>query len=226
MKPHVTFKLDYKKDARNYFDAANSRMYDGWDFSKFVLPEIKKRVRGKSWEKSKTYLYGLMKENYTRDGKMINLIKKQFSEAWGLVEGKYFKRLENVMKKPIYTNNFTAYLTTCKRCPYDEKENSFMTNMWESSISAILTSAHEISHLQFHKYYWNQCEKELGSWKKTNDLKEALTVLLNKKFKDLILAEDKGYPAHHKLREHIAKLWDKTKDFDKVLEGGIKYLKK
>lgn len=223
---HVTFKIDYKKDAHNYWEAANSNFYWGHNFSKAVFPEIRKNIRGKSWNKSKEYLYALLRKNYKRDGKMINLMKNQFSEAWNMIEGEYFKRLEKVMKKPIYTNKFISYITTIKRCPYDEKENSFMVNFWEPTVYVLLTAAHELMHLQFHKYYWNQCRKKLGSSKKTGDLKEALTVLLNKEFLDLIIAKDTGYPAHQKLRKHLSNLWDKTRDFNKVLEGGINYLKR
>jgi len=225
MKTHVTFKIDYTRDAKNYWEAANSKPHWGYDFSKCVLPEIKEKVKGKSWNKSKNYLYSLLRKNYKRDGKMINLVKNQFSEVWSLIEDKYFERLEKVMKKPIYTGKFTAYMTTVKRYPYNEKENSFMVGFWEPTVSALLTAAHEIMHLQFHKYYWNQCRKELNN-DKTDDLKEAFTVLLNKEFLDLTVSTDRGYPKHKKLRKYLAKEWDETHDFNKVLEEGINYLKK
>jgi len=225
MKPHVTFKLDYKRDARNYWKAANSTPAWGYDFSKVVLPKIKEKVKGKSWDKSKDYLYSLLRKNYKRDGKMINLVNKHFSEAWNLIEDEYFKRLAKIMKKPIYTNKFTAYITTIKRYPYNEKEDSFMVGFWESTVSTLLTAAHEIMHLQFYKYYWKQCRKELDN-DKTDDLKEAFTVLLNKEFLDLIVHRDDGYPKHQKLRQYLAKQWDKTHDFNEVLGKGISYLKK
>jgi len=79
-------------------------------------------------------------------------------------------------------------------------------------------------HLQFHKYFWEDCEKKIGKTK-TVDLKEALTVLLNLEFRDLLLVEDKGYKKHERLRKKFANAWKETHDFSKVIDAGIKFLK-
>ncbi len=79
-------------------------------------------------------------------------------------------------------------------------------------------------HLYFHKFYWDSVEKKLGK-EKTSDLKEALTVLLNLEFKDLWFVEDKGYESHKELRNFIMEKWKEEKDFEKLLEKCVEYIR-
>ena len=72
-------------------------------------------------------------------------------------------------------------------------------------------------HELWHFYTWyslgiNQVEK-LGK-EKYNDLKEALTVLLNVEFRDLLPEGiiDAGYPQHKELRDKILKFWEKDRN--------------
>lgn len=58
-----------------------------------------------------------------------------------------------------------------------------------------------------------------------DDLKEALTFILNTDFNDLLLVEDKGYPAHQKLRKKLKKIWEKEKNFNKFLDKAIMLMK-
>ena len=79
-------------------------------------------------------------------------------------------------------------------------------------------------HLQFHNTYWKEVEEKIGN-RKTSDLKEALTVLLNLEFKDLWFVQDMGYDMHKELRDFISKQWKKKKDFNILLDKCIKHLK-
>jgi hypothetical protein len=60
-------------------------------------------------------------------------------------------------------------------------------------------------------------ESLLGK-QKYNDLKEALTVLLNEECGDLMPegVYDGGYSQHQKLRKEIVRLWNERKDVHKV----------
>jgi hypothetical protein len=128
------------------------------------------------------------------------------------------------MKRPICSKKFTGYLTSVNRCPYRFKELYFYFCFFNSIPSILQTAGHEIMHIQFHHTYWKEVEKKIG-WKKTSDLKEALTILLNLEFRDLWFVPDMGYPNHTKLRQFIAKQWKKEKDFDVLLDKCVKYLK-
>jgi len=52
-----------------------------------------------------------------------------------------------------------------------------------------------------------------------------LTILLNLEFKDLWFVEDRGYDVHKELRNFISDEWKKEKDFEKLLDKCILYLK-
>jgi hypothetical protein len=223
MKPHVEFKLDYKKDALNYWEASHERMYGGKPWA--VDPLIKEKIDKKSWKRSRAFLYSYLKEKYKKHSKKFEKLLKHTSEMWYLIEKDYFERLEKITKRPIYIKKFTAYLTTTGRCPYFKKDNSFMINIYSSSLLHCQIASHEIMHLQFHHYWEKSIRKKLG-FKKFHDLKESLTTLLNEEFLDLIVLKDEGYKVHKRLREFISTQWKKYEDFDKVVDVSVKYLNK
>ena len=102
----------------------------------------------------------------------------------------------------------------------------FFVNFFSNIPHALDTAGHELMHIHIHNTdYWTKTEKEIG-YDKTHDLKEALTELLNLEFKDLWIAEDRGYPNHTKLRKYISSQWKKEKDFDKLMENSIKWIKR
>ena len=158
-----------------------------------------------------------------QNSNIINIFLNSTEKAWREIEEEFFKRMDDLMKNKFGKNIF-AYLTTCGICPYDPDEPSFMFSLFYSLPKTLQTCAHEIMHLYFHKFYWKKIEKQIGK-EKTADLKEALTILLNLEFKDLWFAEDHGYNCHKKLRNFIVKKWKEEKDFEKLLEKCVVYLK-
>jgi hypothetical protein len=214
----VIFKFDKEKDLWNHWHKSNWK--SSW--AKFEInPKIKKICKKKKFEECKEelskYLFKLQNSNLIKED--IKVLKK----SWRKIEKEFFKRMDKLMKNK-FEKNITAYLTTLGICPYDPDEPSFMFSLFYSLPSQLETCGHEIMHLYFHKFYWNRVEKEIGN-KKTGDLKEALTVLLNVEFRDLWFSKDKGYPPHEKLRNFIEKEWKKEKDFDVLLNKCINYLK-
>ena len=144
-------------------------------------------------------------------------------KIWRKIEKRFFERLEKITGKPIFIKEFKCYLTTGFICPYNPKDNSFMVSIWHSLPWNITTICHEIFHLQFLYHYEKYCRKFISK-KELDDLKEALTFILNTDFNDLLLSQDKGYPAHQKLREELKKIWKKEKNFNKFLDKAIRAL--
>jgi hypothetical protein len=72
-------------------------------------------------------------------------------------------------------------------------------------------------HELWHFYTWYGLgadqEEKIGK-QKYNDLKEALTVLLNVECEDLLPEGviDTGYPQHQEIREKILQYWEKEKN--------------
>jgi hypothetical protein len=223
IKPKLIFKFDKEKDLFNIWETCNKDNSFGRDFTKNVPQKIISICKGKNFEDCKNELEKVYKDIY--DSKLIPIFLKAVNDSWKEINDEFFKRLEKIMKKPIYQESFIGYLTLAGRCPYILKENAFYFNFFSSIINVLQTAGHEIMHLQFHNTYWNQIEKEIGN-KKIHDLKEALTVLLNLEFKDLWFVEDKGYEMHKELRNFIANEWKKEKDFNKLIKNCILFIKK
>ncbi len=222
MKPKVIFKFDTEKDLHNIWETCNKD--SGWyDFKKTVHPGLLKICEGKKFSECKEELKKQKRRLYNSG--LIEIYAKAMQEAWDKINDEYFKRLEKVMKKPIAKKQITAYLTTNIRCPYDYRHSSFMVSFFRDLLHCLTTCGHEIMHIQFHYTYWPKIEKQIGE-KKTADLKEALTVLLNLEFRDLLFSEDAGYEPHKKLREFISKEWKKKKDFDVLMKKCVGYLRK
>lgn len=142
---------------------------------------------------------------------------------WNKISDEYHKRAEQIFGI-ILPADITAYLTINSRCPYSILENYFFVSAGFSTSSAVSTIMHELWH--FYTWYGLGPEQEelLGK-KKYNDLKEALTVLLNIECADLLPEgeRDTGYPQHQLLREKILGIWNKEKDVRKLWEEILRH---
>jgi hypothetical protein len=218
----VIFKFDKEKDLFNIWETCNKNS-SWYDFKKTVSPIFLEICEGKRFEECKNKLEDYRNKMYTSG--IIEVFVDAMQKAWDKINDEFFRRIGNITNKKFYFENVTVYITTVMRCPYNYNEPSFMISFFRDLVSALNTCGHELLHIQFHNTYWNQIEKQIGE-KKTSDLKEALTVLLNLEFKDLWFVEDKGYDLHKELRKFIADEWKKEKDFETLLDKCVHYLKK
>lgn len=139
---------------------------------------------------------------------------KKYTEDWMLIDEKYKEVAERVFGSSL-PNDVTAYLTINNRCPYSIEENMFFVQI--PAYSSRKTVMHELWHFYTWQAYGKEWEDKLG-WQKYNEIKEALTVLLNFECKDLLPngITDNGYPQHKELREKILTLWQEEKDMKKL----------
>lgn len=147
-----------------------------------------------------------LERNNLKPENFIEDYKKTFQD----ISADYQSIAERVFGVTL-NKNITAYLTVNNRCPYSIEENWFFVSM--SKINPVLTMMHELWH--FYTWYGlgTDQEEKLGK-QKYNDLKEALTVLLNIECKDLLPADviDTGYPQHQEVRNRILEFWEKDRD--------------
>jgi len=221
MTSKVNFIFDKEKDLYNIWETCNSNS-DWHDFKKGLNPDDLRVAKGKNFEECKDELRKAYEKLH--ESKLIEIFINSLKKGWGAINDEFFRRLEIIMKKPICSETFISYITTVGRCPYNPEENSFMVSLFYSIPQALVTIGHEIMHLCFHRFYWEDIEDKIGK-EKTADLKEALTVLLNLEFKDLLFGKDRGYDCHQKLREFIEKEWKEKKDFGVLMEKCVEYLK-
>ena len=219
--PKVNFIFNKEKDLWNIHRVCN-REYRFSNPSLGMPKKVLDIAKGKTLGACRKAL----EKNYkpVHNSPLIPIVLKAADEAWSRINDEYFDILQKITKKPICADIFTAELTVVGSCPYDTCKNSFMFGMFMSIPGIVATAAHEIMHLQFHKYFWEKTEKEIG-FDKTDDLKEALTVLLNSEFRHLWFVQDEGYDSHQELREFINTQWKKDKDFGKLIKECVIYLK-
>lgn len=133
-----------------------------------------------------------------------------FRKEWGSISAEFKKRAETIFSTSL-PGDVTAYLTVNSRCPYNIQDNFFYVSLQSSRVTR--TIMHELWH--FYTWYGLGAEQEekLGK-QKYNDLKEALTVLLNVECKDLLPEDvtDTGYPQHQEMREKILEYWKKDRN--------------
>lgn len=180
------------------------------------MPKVKFKfdIEKDFWNYNRNYDKEISKEDlektYSVNKNFFDKQAKSIESKWLVIEKKFFERLAKITKRKIYSEEFTCYFTTIGKCPYRPKENWFMASIFNSLERVMTTIAHELFHLQFHHYFEDKIPKE-----KFQNIKEALTVLLNVEFKDILTKEDKGYEKNKDLREFIINNWDG--DFDNLL---------
>lgn len=130
---------------------------------------------------------------------------------WDTIATEFQKRAEGVFGTTL-PHDITAYLSINSRSPYSLQENYFFVAVPTSSVNK--TAMHELWHFYTWQKFGQEWEDKLGK-QKYNDIKEALTVLLNVECKDLMPeVEDKGYPQHQELRAKILEIWSLKKNID------------
>ena len=138
-------------------------------------------------------------------------IQKNLSQIkikWTPIETESISRLDKLFCHPFDFPNMTAFLTLNPRCGYNIKENFFFVFMFDSNTNDGIL--HELMHFYTHKYISPFFKKNNLSKEQFNDYKEALTVLLNSNFADLLDGDiDKGYEKQKDLRTKIKKVWPK-----------------
>lgn len=229
--PKINFHYNFKKDAWGWILIAKDKK-DTWGLDwknqvDFIPDDLLRQIIKKDRESAEHLVYKhLVNHPKKQIRRLIIREKLKSSEnSWREIESQFFRRLEKVMEKPIFMKNFKCYLTTGFMCPYNEKEKWFMISLWHSIPMSITIICHEILHLQFLYYYEKYCKKFLSE-KQKEDLKEALTFILNTDFNNLILVDDRGYPSHQKLRKELEEIWHKRKNFQEFLDKAIKITKK
>lgn len=135
---------------------------------------------------------------------------EKYSADWQQVADEYKNRAENVFDVDL-PSTVTAYLTVNNRNPYSIENNMFYVSTPRETVRK--TIMHELWH--FYTWYGLGIDQKqkLGA-SKYNELKEALTVLLNVECADLFPEGecDSGYPQHQELRSNILDLWKQNND--------------
>lgn len=145
-------------------------------------------------------------------------VTRSLQKNWDEISLEYQKRAEKIFGVGL-PNDVTAYSTINDRCPYNIQDHMFYVSV--AYLNAVnKTAMHELWHFYTWYKYGIEWEQKIGT-QKYNEIKEALTVLLNVECEDLLPEGivDKGYTQHQELRQKILDLWSKDKDMDKLWQA-------
>jgi len=216
----LRFKFNKERDALNFWELCNSECF--WKNEKADLDTSYINLfKEKSFEESKDHILSYLKS--VHESHYIGIFKESLTRSWELINDEYFNRLEKITNSFISSEDFTAYITTVGRCTY-RRDNTFTVSLKRPLLQAMRICGHELLHLCIDNLYGDWIRRRIGE-DKFDFLNESLTVLLNLEFRDLWYVKDIGYAKNKNLRNLIATEWTNEKDFEKLLEGCINYLK-
>ena len=148
----------------------------------------------------------------------LSQITQDLQKKWDEISFEYIRRANAIFGITL-PHDITAYITINDRCPYSIEDNMFyVSTAYPNAINK--TVMHELWHFYTWFKYGAEWEKKLGA-QKYNELKEALTALLNIECKDLLPEGiiDRGYPQHQELRQKILDIWSKKRDMDNLWQS-------
>ena len=227
--PKIHFKIDLKQDARNWARTVKMKRHPFGRNKKEMLEKIPAGLRRKmkpvSRDQAIKMAYGYLKSNSVDFLDELEANKGLLEYYFNNKGNSLFKEIAKLTGKSIYTKNFYATFTLMTSCPYDPASNWFMVAAPRPMSRQITNIFHEILHLQFIHHYRKYCLKKGLTEKQFQDLKEAITFLLNEPvFKKYGLAPDRGYPNHQELRKELKKIWQKQRKFKIFLDKSIELM--
>lgn len=220
--PKIIAKQNIKKDAWNWWHACNKISYST-DWKQRIDKKLQNKLVDKSKKQALKFLIPYLKNLYKKEN--ICQKKKELQNILNEHQKEIFSRMQKVTGKKIYRKNFTCFLTTFPRAPYDyHRGYVWLPIIWPKE-TYIRTFIHELLHFQTYAYWQKRCLQKLTK-EQFENLKESLTIILNEEFMDLIIWPDKGYKMHENLRKRLLQFWQKNKNFNKLINYGISQIKK
>ena len=228
--PEITSTYDIDRDWINRWRGANRFTNSNWiKFMPLEDQEMVAKLKGLDEEEAKKIITPYLEKKYQLNKEKMDEAVVKMTEYLNEQKAELFEAMEKLTRHPIDYALFTIYLTTLNRCPYgwqegsiwmvDTKNPKFRKRNWTGIF------AHELLHMQTHKYYENVEPMSKLTPKQFNDLKESLTFLLNHEFEWIDMREDIWYENHQQIRKALEEYrLNSDKNFDDLIAFGCDYM--
>lgn len=213
----ITVAIDIKKDAFNWWHACNSVSY-GIDWKTRISPRLQNKIVGKSQKVAFKFLLSYIPKLYKKYN--IESHQRKVQQLFDHYAPIIQPCMEKVTGKPLYRQSFTVYLTTFPRGPYNVEKGYNLSPLRDDNRKHINTFLHELLHYQTIFYFRKENLKRI-SRTDFEDVKEALSVILNNTFRDVLSQLEIGYRVHTLLRYDILSFWKKTHNFRRTVRYGV-----
>jgi len=214
----IKVKINLQKDAWNWWHACNHHSF-GMSWRKSINIKMQKKLLGAGKKAAYQYLTPYLKKQYKK--LKIESKVKPIEEIFNQKKDKIFQLMEKATGRKIFRKDFTLILTTLPRAPYHYPAGEvWLPIVWPDKFY-VKVFLHELLHFQTYAYWRKRCLKKLSN-EEFENLKEALTVILNDEFKSIMSGKDRGYIIHQYLRKELLKFWRQHKNFDKLVSYGVK----
>lgn len=162
---------------------------------------------------------GLFLEDFIRQNEIdVGRLSSAIAEEWSSLEANFIKQSDALFGIRSNFWPLTGYLSTNSRCTYQIGKSKFFVYMLADIPAA------NVMHELFHFYTWYAFHWRLDEYGidegAYNDFKEALTVLLNVEYTNLMRgATDRGYSQHAELRKEIRTLWLENRSLASIVDA-------
>lgn len=212
-----------RMDSYNWWSACNQYTYNtAW--KEMIDDMLFGKLKGISEDDAFEILKPILEKKYAQDEKLIEGYKEYFQKEFNEKFIPACQKMEKVLDKPLYRDDFTFFMTLPWRCPYNKSRGHIWVCIYMRDPIAIFL--HELCHFQFI-HYWR--EKTLSPVNQlSNDqfelLKESLTIILDEDFLPIIEKIDAGFEMHQEYRQKLKTFWANNKNFDDLVNYGLKIL--
>ncbi|NCD00718.1 hypothetical protein EOL94_01350 [bacterium] len=215
----IKIKLDLEKDAWNWWEACN-KTSNGVNWKTRINKQLQEEIVGKTQEEAFNFLIPYLEKYYS--DKNVDVYIKKIENYFNSVENEIFSRMKKITNRDICSENFTLFLTSFPRFPYDYNNSYIWISDRKDKYNQLSIFIHELLHFQYFEYFGEKIWDELGRDAHA-EIREAMTVILNDEFYDITNIEDEGYEIHRSLRLDLLKIWRSSKNMDVFIDNIIDF---
>lgn len=192
----------------------------GFDFKKWGL--IAPHPHFKNKKLTDVLLHDYTERFYKNNETELRNATLKFDRQWREIAPAFFKLTDDLFKQPFPRGKYICYPSIWNINPRDLNEKTFQ--IYYRSNQFTETATHEMLHFIFFDYVKNNFPKHEKS-PKIWAVSEALNVLIQNQprwRRILKTKKQRPYPLHKNLLKKMAKIWDKNKNLNNLLNSILK----